>query len=136
MTGQRQYKLRVDLTDWSDVSAYAEYRYFHIDDESAKYKLHYANYSGSAGDALADYHQGMLFSTFDQDNDKKASENCASLHGGGWWFRDCDRANLNGFYTDQPELRGSVDAGVDWHAWMEMYSFKKTRMRITPTFPN
>ena len=53
-----------------------------------------------AGDGLracsrsSDNSDGMPFSTHDRDNDK-SSRNCAQINSAGWWFNDCDCANLN-----------------------------------------
>ena len=90
--------------------------------------------SGTAGDALNRYHDGMAFSTFDRDNDLKSDEHCALLHGGGWWYNECDRANLNGYYHTEPNMRRPTDHGIEWDAWKKDYSFKKTQMMIKPTF--
>ena len=43
---------------------------------------------------------GMLFSTYDQDNDRKSNGNCASTYGGGWWFNWCYVGYLNGPWKD------------------------------------
>lgn len=60
-----------------------------------KYQLRFGEYRGNAGNALAgtDHpeekwwasHQGMRFSTFDQDNDRY-ERNCAKEDKAGWWF--------------------------------------------------
>ena len=40
----------------------------------------------------------MGFSTKDQDNDLDNSNGCAQNYKGGWWFKNCYYAFLNGFY--------------------------------------
>ena len=45
-----------------------------------------------------EYHNGMNFSTFDQDNDLN-DQQCATLRGGGWWFKDCEMINFNSGYN-------------------------------------
>ena len=37
----------------------------------------------------------MKFTTYDVDNDKKDSGNCASGANGGWWYNNC---YVNTFY--------------------------------------
>ena len=37
---------------------------------------------------------GMQFSTYDRDNDRKKSVNCA-LHHGAWWYNTCASLNDN-----------------------------------------
>ena len=49
-----------------------------------------------SGDSLS-YHDGMMFSTSDSDNDLDI-RNCASENKGGWWFNSCYSSNLNGLY--------------------------------------
>lgn len=59
------------------------------------YRLSFGDYVGTAGDALSgsdqigvsDWasHQGIQFSTYDQDNDNY-NGNCAQEDKGGWWF--------------------------------------------------
>ena len=136
VTTQRQYTLRIDITDWDGVTHYASYRYFEIASEASFYRLHYRDYSGTAGDSLGAYHQNRTFSTFDKDNDNKASEHCAEIHRGGWWYNECDLANLNGIYHHSPRLESPTDSGIEWDEWKPRYSFKSTTMRIKPTFPN
>src|SRR5678815_1828473 len=50
----------------------------------------------SMGDSLS-YHDDMVFSTEDVDNDLHM-RNCALDNKGGWWFNSCFSSNLNGLY--------------------------------------
>ena len=59
----------------NDVKYYAKYDHFSVNSEFHKYKLDIGKYSGNATDRLA-YHNGMKFSTYDQDNDLWGN-NCA-----------------------------------------------------------
>ncbi|XP_033726181.1 ryncolin-4-like [Pecten maximus] len=47
-------------------------------------------------DDAMNLHNGMQFSTYDRDNDVKNDASCASINQGGWWYRACYDANLNG----------------------------------------
>ena len=86
--------------------------------------------TGDAGDSLA-YHNGMMFTTKDKDNDRSSTRNCAATYKGAWWYKDCHRSNLNGLY-----LRGdntTFGEGVNWKHWRgQQYSLKKTEMKIRP----
>lgn len=42
-------------------------------------------------------HSGRPFSTRDKDPDR-LENHCAKLYMGGWWYKNCYRANLNGLY--------------------------------------
>ena len=72
----------------------------------------------------------MAFSTKDQDNDLNGGY-CAQHWKGGWWFKDCHYAFLNGFY-----YRGSHSndwGGVMWNTWKgPRYSAKRAEMKIKP----
>lgn len=41
---------------------------------------------------------GQKFSTFDQDNDVRGGSNCAVSEHGGWWYNECEYADLNTLY--------------------------------------
>lgn len=49
-----------------------------------------------SGDSLT-YHSGCLFSTKDRDPTPFITR-CAMSYRGGWWYRNCHKANLNGQY--------------------------------------
>ena len=84
-------------------------------------------------DSLVALHNGMMFTTKDEDNDKSSRYgNCAVTYKGAWWYKDCHESNLNGHY-----LRGSYTAsyanGVNWFSCRGYrYSLKKTEMKISP----
>ncbi|KAM7446541.1 Fibrinogen C domain-containing protein 1 [Porites harrisoni] len=127
LTVSAGYKLRVDLEDNHGKTAFAEYSFFSVTSERAKYELNLGSYSGTAGDSLG-YHRAMLFTTKDRDSDKN-SGNCALSHKGGWWYNSCHRSNLNGLY-----LNGKDDSiGMCWYHWKKnYYSLKRSEMKIRP----
>ena len=103
LTSSQPYRLRVELQERSTNLWYsAEYWSFKIGDGlHDQYRLEVAGYSGDAGDALQYqgeyngngkfgfyYHNGMMFTTYDQDNDH-GDNNCAEGHSGGWWYKLC-----------------------------------------------
>ena len=49
ITSHGRYKLRVDLGDFENHFAYAEYSIFHVGDEMSKYQISVIGYSGTAG---------------------------------------------------------------------------------------
>ncbi|XP_056001853.1 ficolin-2-like [Ostrea edulis] len=95
---QKNQELRVELLSFADEKAYALYSTFQVGDESSKYLLTVSGYNGTADNVVGDslrYHNGMKFTTQDQDNDRK-SGNCAVSRHGAWWYNACDKSNLNG----------------------------------------
>ena len=83
----------------------------------------------TAGDSLAP-HNGMEFTTYDQDNDLDPSLNCAVDFKGGWWYNGCHPSNPTGLY-----LQGGVHSweGIVWEtAYDSQLSFKYMEMKLIP----
>ncbi|XP_075336971.1 fibrinogen-like protein 1 [Odontesthes bonariensis] len=142
ITAQGNYSLRINLEDFDGNQRYAEYRNFNVMDEKDHYRLTFGAYVGTAGDALSGghqvgasewaSHQGMRFSTYDQDNDNYKG-NCAQEDKGGWWFNKCHAAHLNGMYYPSGHYSASTDDGVVWFTWKGWwYSLKTSVMRLRP----
>jgi len=132
LTSSQSYRLRVELQERSTNLWYsAEYWSFKIGDElNDKYRLEVAGYSGDAGDSLqyegddsdgcfgCYYHNGMKFTTYDNDNDLDGP-NCALFNGGGgWWYNSCQWACLTCGFTD--------------YKWKTMGEIVNSRMMIKP----
>jgi len=100
LTTNDNYTLRFDLQSRSTGNwYYAEYSTFVVLSEAHKYKLRVAGYSGNAGQDSFKYHNGVVFSTYDRDNDqsKNPYNNCAAQYGGGFWHRNCYTCGVNNF---------------------------------------
>jgi len=102
LTSSQPYRLRIEMQMYNGNLWYsAEYWSFKIGDgPNDKYRLEVSGYSGDADDVLQyegsegiHYHNGMKFTTYDQDYDS-SSGNCAVDGGGGWWFNSCYRVCL------------------------------------------
>ena len=98
ITAHSSSTLRVDLPS----GYYAKYSSFSVGDSTLKYTLSVSGYkySGNAGYDSLSFHNGMKFTTLDQDNDN-AGVNCASMQygRGGFWYNNCYNANPNGEYN-------------------------------------
>ena len=101
---------------------------------ASKYKLQVACYSGTAGDSIQRgsgiyNHNGMAFSTHDNDNDLR-SGNCAQLRKGGWWYNACMRSQLNGIYYHDTTPRGGE--AVFWCTFTDLddCSLKFAEMKL------
>ncbi|XP_063059733.1 microfibril-associated glycoprotein 4-like [Engraulis encrasicolus] len=130
LTMRKKNELRVDMEDWDDNEAYAQYSSFSVDPEMLDYTLHLGPYlRGNAGDALKK-HNGMKFSTYDKDQDTHDENNCASHHMGGFWYANCNDANPNGLYIpDSASPHNNVY--VSWNSWKgPTYSLKTITMKM------
>ncbi|XP_013413339.1 angiopoietin-2 [Lingula anatina] len=136
MTNGKQYGLRIDMWDWEGNKAYAFYEKFVVDSEEYNYRLHASGYHGTAGDSINTYHDNVMFSTPDSDNDDWYGH-CAKKDASGWWFKDCSYASLNGQYNEGGRSRIGPDglfSGIHWYHWKEdyTYSLKQVEMKIKP----
>ena len=86
------------------------YHKFKVDGSNEKYRLHIGEAEGPPNgyDAMAT-HDGMLFTTRDNDNDINRN-NCAAKYHGGWWFKSCYKSFLTGAQTDNQVLQRLL-----WH---------------------
>lgn len=126
LTNKHQ-ELLVELEDFENITAHARYGYFRVDSEEDWYKLHFASYSGTAGDALS-WHNNMKFSTKDQDNDEW-SGSCSQHHFGGWWYNECVRVNLHGNYTREVPLSND-HIYIIWGYSKRLFPVKSTSMKM------
>ncbi|KAL0852177.1 hypothetical protein ABMA28_000408 [Loxostege sticticalis] len=131
LTNQKLYELRVEMETQRGQEAYAAYSVFTVGPEHEGYRIStLGTFYGTAGDSLA-YHAGQKFSTLDMDNDEWKDGACASEHGGAWWYKECDKSNLNGKYvTSTAEHRGQ---SIYWISFKPPTSpLSKTKMMIRP----
>jgi len=127
---ERNFVLRVELEKFDGQTAYAEYDGFYLDNEEEKFAIHFGRYTGTAGNSLA-YHVGMKFTTEDQDNDER-NGNCATRYGGGgWWFKNCHKSNLNGEYQNPSKYNYK---GLNWDHFNGGGSLKRAVMKVKRKF--
>ncbi|ELT96124.1 hypothetical protein CAPTEDRAFT_130385, partial [Capitella teleta] len=125
LTGSGYTVLRVDMSDFEGVSAYAEYNSFNVLGADVNYIMFCSGYSGTAGDSLA-YSNGTQFTTFDADNDLRLGGNCASAFRGAFWYHNCHTANPNGEY-----LSIAFGQGVNWSSFKGyQYSLEFIEMKL------
>ncbi|XP_062570728.1 fibrinogen C domain-containing protein 1-B-like [Saccostrea cucullata] len=127
LTEEKNQELRVDLQRHNGEQAYAVYSTFYIGDEDSKYMLAVSGYNGTAGDSLIDFHNGMRFSTKDQDNDMSGGD-CATKYHGAWWHEDCYQSNLNGQYATSALIGYNYPVWVTFNDSFE--ALKRTVMMI------
>uniref|UniRef100_A0A3Q2HR44 Angiopoietin like 1 n=1 Tax=Equus caballus TaxID=9796 RepID=A0A3Q2HR44_HORSE len=131
LSNQDNYKLLIELEDWSDKKVYAEYSSFRLEPESEFYRLRLGTYQGNAGDSMM-WHNGKQFTTLDRDKDMYAG-NCAHFHKGGWWYNACAHSNLNGVWHRGGQYRSKYQDGVFWAEYRGgSYSLRAVQMMIKP----
>jgi len=122
LTKKGRYKLRCLIQARSNGIVYVvNYGTFLVESEASNYTLRVGHYSGNAGNSLS-IQNGMMFSTYDRDNDAYTG-NCASHFGGGFWYYRCCKACvtiMNGrgdglSWLDLPAaVGGSVTSASMW----------------------
>ncbi|XP_041647451.1 angiopoietin-related protein 1a [Cheilinus undulatus] len=128
---QGDYKLMVELEDWTGKKVYAEYSSFRLEPESDGFRLRLGTYQGNAGDSLSS-HNGKQFTTLDRDKDA-FSGNCAHFHKGGWWYNACGQTNLNGVWYSGGVYRSKFQDGIFWAEYGGgFYSLKSVQLMIRP----
>ena len=121
LTTSSRYKLRFDLQARNHSWYYAEYYTFRVFNEESNYMIHVGGFSGNVRDAFV-IHDSMNFTTYDKDNDMWVNNNCASLNGGGFWYRSCVRASVN-------TVRGR-GTSFQWYTGTTLY-LQTSRMWLT-----
>ncbi|XP_033627218.1 angiopoietin-related protein 1-like [Asterias rubens] len=103
------WKLKIEMVRWDGEESFAEYGQFKIGGDN--YQLEIGSYkaSSTAEDSL-EWHNGMMFTTKDKNNDK-SSGNCAVRCEGAWWYKYCYDSNLNGKYYP---YESGIGDGIHW----------------------
>ncbi|XP_050082387.1 angiopoietin-related protein 7-like [Anopheles aquasalis] len=128
ITAAQPCELLVELMDFDGTYKFARYSQFAIGNETEQYRINALGvYKGSAGDALRN-HSGVMFSTKDQKRDNDADDkSCAQQYSGGWWFKQCHFAFLNGKYNSESKT------GIHWFPFKNSWSgLSSSRMLVRP----
>ncbi|XP_050089828.1 fibrinogen-like protein 1 [Anopheles aquasalis] len=128
-TKEHNCELIVWMKDFHGNDKYAHYDAFAIGSEAEGYYLKtLGSHSGTAGDSLRQ-HEGSKFSTADRDNDASDS-NCAKIYEGGWWYKNCYNALLNGLYRN---VTGKNENKIEWYGFNNDWrGLSYTRMQLRP----
>ncbi|KAJ8047594.1 Fibrinogen-like protein A [Holothuria leucospilota] len=127
LTSQTTYEILIELKNVHNDLFIAKYSKFRVGDEGVHYRLILGPYNGNAGNQLSK-HANAHFSTPDADHDSSPNSNCADIHGGGWWFVQCDWCNLNGVYGLNENA-----GGIEWEGLPGgSYGLRATEMKIRP----
>ncbi|KAL9957687.1 hypothetical protein ACROYT_G034613 [Oculina patagonica] len=130
LTGASQFTIRFDLESPDGEKRYAEYAGCQLGKLNTKFTITVGTYSGDAGDSFS-YHNGMKFSTKNNDNDN-SSQACAKLALGGWWYNNCQEVCLTGQYENGTHSASGI-VGIQWFAWKgDSYSLSRVEMKFKP----
>ncbi|XP_062135541.1 angiopoietin-related protein 1-like isoform X1 [Drosophila sulfurigaster albostrigata] len=128
LTYSTRYQLMIRVEYFNETIRYVGYDNFKVDGKKTDYTLSsLGQYSGDKDDQFARnnlrWHEGMKFSTFDNENDLWNKE-CAQVHRGGWWYNRCTSSNLNGEFS---VTDGSKFAQMYWADYLPL---KNVQMMI------
>ncbi|XP_065896255.1 ryncolin-1-like [Dysidea avara] len=128
LTQTGQWELRVDFEFPNKTRSYLHYNLFRVGSDSEEYPLTIGGFTGETPTDPFSTQQllnGMKFSTYDNDNDRWRTGNCAVKIGnatdnGGWWYNTCRNINLNSQYD--PAQYGLIGFGGIYYnpRWIEM----------------
>ena len=127
LTQTGQWELRVDFEFQNKTRSYLHYNVFKVGSATDEYPLTISGFTGitPTDPFAAGRHNGQKFSTYDNDNDKHSTFNCAAIVGrskdnGGWWYDNCWYINPN--YKYNPAEYGSIYLINNWYnpRWIEM----------------
>ena len=127
LTQTGQWELRIDFEFKNKTRSYLHYKVFKVGSATEEYPLTIGGFTGiTPSNPFATHlHNGMKFSTYDNDNDRLGA-NCAAKFdnnakgNGGWWYNNCWHINLNFNYN--PRQYGSMLFDSTWYnpRWIEM----------------
>ena len=135
LTQSGQWELRIDFEFENGTRSYLHYNEFKVGSATDEYPLTIGGFTGitPTDPFVSGRHNGMKFSTYDNDNDQ-TGVNCAAQIGnagdnGGWWYNTCWSINLN--YQYNPVEHGFVHLAGTWYnpRWIEM---KMCPLNCTP----
>ena len=133
LTTRDDVELRIDMVMEDDGSELTwTYQTFTVAGANDKYTLTIGGGVGTGYNAM-NTHNGQQFSTYDNDNDQWSGGNCAYSHQGGWWYKGCYEANLNGPHDIPPNP--SVDqlgAKMTWFDGSGWRNVSSSEMKIRP----
>ncbi|EEC02422.1 fibrinogen, putative [Ixodes scapularis] len=110
-----QQALRIELkTKGAKETTVLLYHKFLVGSKEEHYKLTIDEYEGPERHNALSYHNGEKFTTKKSMIEAPDRDECSGgTLSGGWWFKRCNKANLNGRNFKHPSsIRG---LGITWH---------------------
>uniref|UniRef100_A0A6B0V642 Putative ixoderin b5 n=1 Tax=Ixodes ricinus TaxID=34613 RepID=A0A6B0V642_IXORI len=125
--------LRIELTRTKgQTPTVLVYHKFQVGSKAKNYKLTIDEYDGPKGYDALSYHNGAEFTIKKSMTESPDRDRCSARLSGGWWFKECNTANLNGRkFTYHSSTRA---LGITWHIEGKdesyFYSYHKVEMKI------
>ena len=118
ITSSKSYELRFIVTLPNGTLTLSNYQNFVLTDEASGYAFSLtSSVSRVLADCLTDL-QGARFSAYDVDNDNSTLRNCASLFGGGWWYKGNGCSVCNPMGPVLPPFDGALRGVVGELFWI------------------
>ena len=119
LTTTHDVSLFIDIEIFEGEPFTLKLQTFSVGNATTNYAWKHSGFSQSSdrvtGSVLGSYHNGMMFTTRDRDNDLR-SNNCGSeVYTGGWWYGGCTNINLNGNFEGDvtPTATGIIVRFID-----------------------
>uniref|UniRef100_A0A0K8RKT0 Putative ficolin/ixoderin n=1 Tax=Ixodes ricinus TaxID=34613 RepID=A0A0K8RKT0_IXORI len=124
-----QQVLRIELTRKAGQQpTVVYYNKFHVGSKKERYKLTIGDYHGPPGYDALSYHNGAEFTIKESMTQTPDKDKCSDRLSGGWWFRTCNEANLNGRKFKSPSSTRAL--GITWHIEDKPESYKYIYDRV------
>ena len=99
LTQRGQWEMRVDYQKTDSTWSYLHYTNFSVGAANDDYPMTIGGFTGVGTDYFVinsnNAHDGVKFSTSDNDNDQHSSYNCADGYNHGWWHNRCTYIRIN-----------------------------------------
>uniref|UniRef100_A0A6B0V7P0 Putative ixoderin b5 n=1 Tax=Ixodes ricinus TaxID=34613 RepID=A0A6B0V7P0_IXORI len=128
-----QQALRIELTRIGERKpTVLLYHKFHVGSKKEDYKLTIHEYEGPEGYDALSYHNREKFTIKKSMTEKPDGDRCSPRLSGGWWFKTCNEANLNGrkFKYASSLSSTSKTLGITWHIKHKDESYKYIYDRV------
>ena len=133
LTSSKAYGLKIEMTDWDDFTLWVGHKSFIVGPESSNYTLTVDGYDArsTVHDEIY-YHNGMMFSTYDRDNDNEKYFGCAEWFLGGWWYDRCYHVHPTGKYLASGVCNDKGIVYWDIPGYCRSYSHKQITFTLIP----
>uniref|UniRef100_A0A6B0V970 Putative ixoderin b5 n=1 Tax=Ixodes ricinus TaxID=34613 RepID=A0A6B0V970_IXORI len=104
------------------------YHKFIVGSKAEHYKLTIDEYDGPKDYDALSYHNGEKFTIKKSMTQTPDKDKCSDRLSGGWWFKKCNKANLNGRKFKSPSPIRAL--GITWHIEDKPESYKYIYDRV------